>query len=170
MRKLGILIALSFIMSFGLQAQKIAVVDISALLESSDDYNNAQRQLDKISADWRQEISIQLDEIKSLYNKYQAEQVLLSEDIKKEREQEIMDKESAVREIQKRRFGPEGDLFKKRQDLVSPIQDKVFAAIEDFANSRGFDIIFDKGGAAGLLYANSEYDKTDEIKKKLGIK
>lgn len=170
MRKLGILITLSFLMSFGLQAQKIAVVDISALLESSEDYNNAQRQLDKISADWRQEISIQLDEIKSLYNKYQAEQVLLSDDTRKEREQEIMDKEATVREIQKRRFGPEGDLFKKRQDLVSPIQDKVFAAIEDFANSRGFDIIFDKGGAAGLLYANSEYDKTDEIKKKLGIK
>ena len=164
MRKLGILIALSFIMSFGLQAQKIAVVEISALLESSEDYKNAQRQLDKISADWRQEISIQLDEIKSLYNKYQAEQVLLSDDIRKEREQEIMDKEAAVRELQKRRFGPEGDLFIKRQDLVSPIQDKVFAAIEDFAESRGFDIIFDKGGAAGLLYANSEYDKTEEIK------
>ena len=170
MRKFGIFIALSFLMSFGLQAQKIAVVDISALLESSEDYMNAQRQLDKISADWRQEISIQLDEIKSLYNKYQAEQVLLSDDIRKEREKEIMDKEATVREIQKRRFGPEGDLFKKRQDLVSPIQDKVFAAIEDFANSRGFDIIFDKGGAAGLLYANSEYDKTDDIKKKLGIK
>ena len=170
MRKFGIFIALSFLMSFGLQAQKIAVVDISALLESSEDYMNAQRQLDKISADWRQEISIQLDEIKSLYNKYQAEQVLLSDDIRKEREKEIMDKEATVREIQKRRFGPEGDLFKKRQDLVSPIQDKVFAAIEDFANSRGFDIIFDKGGAAGLLYANCEYDKTDDIKKKLGIK
>jgi len=170
MRKLGIFIALSFLVSFGLQAQKIAVVDISALLESSEDYKNAQRQLDKISADWRQEISIQLDEIKSLYNKYQAEQVLLSDDIRKEREKEIMDKEATVREIQKRRFGPEGDLFKKRQDLVSPIQDKVFAAIEDFANSRGFDIIFDKGGAAGLLYANSEYDKTEDIKKKLGIK
>ena len=79
-----------------------------------------------------------------MYNKYQAEQVLLSDDIRKQREQEIMDKEAAVRELQKRRFGPEGDLFKKRQDLVSPVQSKVFAAIEDFANDRGYDIIFDK--------------------------
>jgi outer membrane protein len=170
MRKLGFFVTLMLFMSFSIQAQKIAVVDISAILEASDDYSNAQRQLDKISADWRQEISIQLDEIKSLYNKYQAEQVLLSDDIRKQREQEIMDKEAAVRELQKRRFGPEGDLFKKRQDLVSPVQSKVFAAIEDFANDRGYDIIFDKGGSTGLLFANGEYDKTEDIKKRLGIK
>jgi len=75
-----------------------------------------------------------------------------------------------VRELQKRRFGPEGDLFRRRQELVSPIQDEVFNAIENYAEKKGYDIIFDKAGAAGLLYANDEFDKTDEIKRELGIR
>jgi len=105
-----------------------------------------------------------------MYNKYQAEMVLLSEEVKIEREDEIMEKEKQVRELQKRRFGPDGDLFRKRQELVSPIQDEVFKAIEDYASTKGYDLIFDKAGAAGLLYASEEYDKTDEIRRELGIR
>jgi len=156
--------------SLSINAQRVAVVDVAGILDVLPQYQEAQTEIDKVSAQWRQEISQQYDQIKSMYNKYQAEQVLLSEDVRVEREDEIMSKEKDVRELQKRRFGPEGDLFRRRQELVSPIQDEVYNAIENYAESKGYDIIFDKAGAAGLLYANAEFDKTDEIKRELGIR
>lgn len=158
------------VLSFSLNAQRVAIVDVNSILEVLPQYVEAQNEIDKVSANWRQEISQEYDQIKSMYNKYQAEQVLLSEDVRVEREDEIMAKEKEVRELQKRRFGPEGDLFRRRQELVSPIQDEVFNAIENYAESKGYDIIFDKAGAAGLLYASDEFDKTDEIKRELGIR
>lgn len=170
MKKIFTICSLVLFLGFTTQAQKIALVDVNELLEQLPDYQNAQREIDKVSAAWRQEISQEMDEIKSMYNKYQAEQVLLSDEIKKEREDEIMTKESAVREMQKRRFGPEGDLFRKRQEVIAPVQDKVFAAIEDFASDRGYDIILDKGGSAGILFANDDFDKTEEIKRRLGLR
>ncbi|MDF1694243.1 MAG: OmpH family outer membrane protein [Saprospiraceae bacterium] len=157
-------------MASTISAQRIAIVDINEVLGSFIDYQNAEKEIDKVASEWRQDIAQEYDKIKALYNKYQAEQVLLNEEQKKEREDEIMEAEKMVREMQKNRFGPEGDLFVKRQELVSPIQDKVFAAIEDFASDRGYDLIFDKGGAAGLLFVTDEYDKTSEVKKRLGIK
>ena len=158
------------LVTFTISAQRIAIVDINEVLGSFVDYQNAEKELDKFASEWRQDIAQEYDKIKALYNKYQAEQVLLNEEQKKEREDEIMEAEKMVREMQKNRFGPEGDLFVKRQELVSPIQDKVFAAIEDYASDRGYDLIFDKGGAAGLLFVTDEYDKTADIKKRLGIK
>lgn len=148
-------------------SQRIAIVDVNAVLDSMTEYQKAQTDLDKIAADWRQEIAQEYDKIKSLYNKYQAEQVLLSDEVRQQREEEIVAKEGQVRELQKRRFGPEGDLFNKREELVSPIQDLVFTAIENYAADRGYDIIFDKSGSAGLLFASAEYDKTDDILKKV---
>lgn len=150
--------------------QRIAIVDVGQILDNLTEYKQAQAEIDRISANWRQEISQEYDKIKSMYNKYQAEQVLLSEEVKIEREEEIMNREKEVRDLQKRRFGPEGDLFRKRQELVSPIQDEVFNAIQKYAELKGYDLIFDKAGSAGLLFANDEYDKTDEIARDLGIK
>jgi len=153
-----------------IEAQKIAIVDINEVLSSLPEYQNAQTELDRIAAEWRQEIAQEFDKVKSMYNKFQAEQVLLSADDKTKKEDEIVKKESEVRELQKTKFGPDGALFKKRQEMVSPIQDKVFGAIESYAADRGFDIIFDKGGATGLLFTNPEYDKTADLKKRLNIK
>lgn len=161
---------LAVVMTVSSYGQRIVVVDINEILGSFVDYQEAEKAIDKVAADWRQEIAQEYDQIKAMYNKYQAEQVLLNDEQKRQREDEILAAESTVRELQTKRFGPEGDLFIKRQELISPIQDKVFAAIEDFAADRGYDIIFDKGGAAGLLFANDDYDKTDDIKKRLGIK
>jgi len=168
--KILIAVSVALMMALNLDAQRVAIVDVSAILENLDDYNAAQNEIDQISAKWRQDIAQEYDKIKSMYNKYQAEQVLLSAEVKLEREDEIMVKEKEVRDLQKRRFGPEGDLFRRRQELVSPIQDQVFTAIEEYAKIKGYDIIFDKAGAAGLLYANDEFDKTEEIKRELGIK
>lgn len=151
-------------------AQKIILVDVNDVLSSLPEYDNAQKELDRVAAEWRQQIAQEFDVVKSMYNKFQAEQVLLSAEDKTKKEDEIVKKEADVREIQKLKFGPEGELFKKRQEMVSPIQDKVFAAMEAYAAERGIDIIFDKGGATGLLFSNPEYDKTADIKKKLNIK
>src|SRR5664279_4485715 len=109
-----------------LSAQRIAIVDITKVLEELPDYKSAQTDLDKIAADWRQEIALQYDQIKAMYNKYQAEQVLLTEDAKKAKEDEIMEREKSVRDMQRDKFGPEGALFRKRQDLVQPIQERVY--------------------------------------------
>lgn len=144
-------------------AQRIAIVDITRVLEEMTDYKNAQTELDNLAATWRQDIAKEYDQIKSMYNKYQAEQVLMTEDQKTKRENEIMEKEKTVRDLQRDKFGAEGALFRKRQDLVQPIQERVYAAIQRYAEDRGFDFIFDKGGTGGLIFSNSEYDKTDDI-------
>ncbi len=144
-------------------AQKIAVVDIAYLLENMPAYQNAQTELDKVAEAWQQEISVEQDKIKSMYNKYQAELVLLSDEMKKQKEDEIMKAERSLREVQRAKFGPEGELFQKRQSLVSPIQEKVYGVIQDYANERGYDIILDKGGSSGIIFTNERYDKTDDV-------
>ena len=146
-----------------ISAQRIAIVDITRVLQEMPDYKAAQTELDNIAADWRQQIALEYDQIKAMYNKYQAEQVLLSEDARKKKEDEIMEREKQVRDQQKEKFGPEGALFRKRQDLVQPIQERVYGAIQTYADDRGFDFIFDKGGSSGLIFSNAEYDKTDDI-------
>jgi outer membrane protein len=167
-RTLFFVLVLAFTATAATHAQRIAIVDINAVLEGMDDYETAQSELDRIASEWRQEIAQEYDKIKALYNKYQTEQVLLSDEARTEREDEIMEMETQVRELQKNRFGPEGALFKKRQDLIRPIQEEVYGAIEDYANDRGYDFIFDKGGSGGLIFSNPEYDKTDDIKRKVG--
>lgn len=167
-----VIFILTLTAAFSLQstAQKIAVIDISGILEGMPEYAEAEKALDKVASQWRQDIAQEYDKIKSMYNKYQAEQVLLSDDAKVERENEIMDKEKNVREMQKQKFGPEGELFSRRQELVSPIQEMVFSAIEEYASDRGYDIVLDKGGSSGVLFTSEEFDKTDVIKKQLGIR
>ncbi len=163
-----VLIAILGLCTIGkVSAQRVAVVDIQAILESLDDYQKSQKELDRIAAEWRQEIAQEYDKIKTMYNKYQAEQVLLSAEARKAKEDEIMESEQLVRQMQKDRFGPDGSLFQKRQDMVRPIQDRVYGAIEDYADDRGYDFIFDKGGTGGLIYSNSEYDKTEDIIRRL---
>ena len=170
MKRILTLVALVTVVGYTASAQRIAVVDIQEILSNMTEYSSAEKQVDDVAAEWRQEVSIEYDKIKSLYNKYQAEQVLLSDTDKKKREDEIVAAEAAVRELQKKRFGPEGDLFLKRQELVAPVQEKVFSAIEDFAADRGYDLIFDKAGSTGLLFASDEYDKTADLKKRLVVK
>lgn len=168
----NLIYSLVLILSVGVasNAQKIGVVDVTNILDNLDEYLLAQDKLDKLAAEWNQDISKEYDKIKSMYNKYQAEQVLLSEDLKIRREEEIVQKEKQVRELQRAKFGPEGELFLRRQELVSPIQEKVFNEIEGFANEKGIDIMLDKSSATGLLFTSEEFDKTETIKRRLGIR
>lgn len=157
----------ALLLTVGAFAQKIAIIDVTAVLEGMPDYQKAQEQLDKVATQWRQEIAVEQDKIKAMYSKFQAEQVLLSEEMKRQREEEITAKEKEVRELQRQKFGPEGSLFKKREELVKPIQDKVYSTITSFAESKGFEFIFDKGSASGMLFADKKYDKTEDIKSLL---
>jgi outer membrane protein len=163
MKKCFFAAAILFALSFSAQAQKIAIVDVNQILNTLPDYKRAQEDLEKIAQTWRSDIAKQQDVIKGLYNRYQAEQVLLNDDARRQREDEITNKEKEVREAQRAKFGPEGDLFRKRQELVKPIQDKVYGAIEKFANERGYDLILDKSSSAGLIFANATYDKTSQL-------
>jgi len=168
-KKLLFVFTLTALFAFTTEAQKIAYVDVNKVLDSMDDYKLAQKKIDDEAAKWRREIAEEYDVIKGMYNKYQAEQVLLSDEVRKQREDEIMKKEDTVREMQKNKFGPSGALFKKRQELVRPIQEKVYTAIEDYANSKGYDFIFDKGSASGMIFSNPRYDKTEDVMKELGL-
>ena len=166
-RKILALLSMLSLLAVTVQAQRIAYVKVNDILESLDEYQAAQKELDRQAQRWRQDIAQKYDEIKGMYNRYQAEQVLLSEEERKRREEEIMAEEKQVRDLQKAKFGPEGELFKRRQDLVRPIQDRVYAAIEEYAQERGYDFIFDKSGSAGMIFSNPSYDKTEDVMKKL---
>lgn len=161
------LVAFAALFAFTVQAQRIAYVDVNKILESVEEYQQAQQELDRMASKWRQDIAQEYDNIKGMYNRYQAEQVLLSDEARTQREEEIMAKEKDVRDMQRDKFGPEGELFKMRQDLVRPIQDKIYTAIESYAQERGYDFIFDKSGSAGIIFSNAAYDKTDDILDRL---
>lgn len=158
---------LTLVFAFTAEAQRIAYVDVKTILESIDEYQKAQDELDRVASTWRQEIAQEYDNIKGQYNRYQAEQVLMSDEARKKKEDEIMEMEKKVRELQKEKFGPEGALFQRRKDLVQPIQDRVYAAIEDYASDKGYDFIFDKSSSAGMLFASPSYDKTGEVLDRL---
>lgn len=149
-------------------AQRVACVDMSKILENLGEYKAAQLELDEMSARWKQEIAQEYDKIKAIYNRYQSEQVLLSDEQRKSREDEIMTREKEVRDLQNSRFGPDGQLFKRRKELIRPIQDRVYAVIETYATERGFDFIFDKASASGIIFSTPAFDKTEDIKRILG--
>lgn len=169
MKKL-ILIACLCLFCFTTQAQKFAYVDSDYILERVPEYQSAQEQLDKLTLSWQEDIEQLYQEIDQLYKKYQADQILLTQDMKVKRENEIINKEKAAKELQRKRFGPEGDLFTKRQELVKPIQDKIYNAIQDLATEKRFGVIFDKSGELSMLFADPDLDKSDDILRMLGYK
>lgn len=151
--------------SFG---QKFAYVDTDYILQNIPEYSDAQEQLDELSIKYQKEIEAKFSEVDKLYKEYQAESVLMPEDMKLKKEEEIIQKEKEAKDLQKNRFGTNGDLFKKRQELVKPIQEKIYNAIEEIANSRSYACIFDKAGSLTMIYSNAKYDLSDEVLEKLG--
>jgi outer membrane protein len=170
MKKVFVLILISMLGISAASAQKFAYVDSEYILQNITEYRDAQELLDKISLEWQKEIEAKFATIDKMYKDYQAEAVLLPEDIKKKRQDDIVAKEKEAKDLQKKRFGKDGDLFKKRKELIKPIQDKVYNAIEDLANAQGYAVIFDKSGSTTMLFANAKYDKSDEVLEKLGYK
>jgi outer membrane protein len=153
-----------------LSAQRYAVIDTKYILSRLPDYLKAQKNLDDISALWQAEIDQKSAALDKLKSDYEAEQVMLSDDLKKKREDQIFNEENALRDLQRKRYGFEGDLFKKRQELIKPIQDKVYDAIQKLAASRLYDFILDKSEGITVIFADPKLDKSDDVLRALGVK
>jgi len=169
MKKIVILGLFILCASIGVQAQHYCVIDSKYILEKMSDYKDAQGKLDNLSKTWQAEIDGKMAEVDKMYKGYQAEKPMLSDDMRKKREDEIVAKEKTAKDLQKQRFGYEGDLFKKRQEYVKPIQDRVFNAVQKMASSKGFDLVFDKAGGVTVFYADPKLDKSEDVLKILGI-
>lgn len=150
------------------QSQKYAFVDTQYILDNIPEFQDAQDELDEISAKWQKEIETSYAKVSEMYQKYQAESVLLPDDIKRKREEEIVNKEKEVKDLQRKYFGQEGELYKKRQELVKPIQEKVYNAIESIAATNNYSFVFDKAGGMTLLYGNPKYDISDDVLDEVG--
>jgi outer membrane protein len=167
------IVALSILLLAGIgliQAQKFAFVDTEYILNNIPAYKAAQDQLDKYSAELQKEVENKYTEIDEMYKKFQAEKVLLSDEMKSKREEEIITKEKEVKDLQKKYFGNDGSLFKKREELVKPIQDEVYNAVKEIAAEGGFAGIFDTSADASILFSDPKYDKSDQVLEKLGYK
>ncbi len=149
--------------------QKYAYVDSEYILENIPAYEEAQKQLDQMSKAWQEEIEAKLAEVDKLYKAYIKEEILLTEDLKQKRQDEIMTKEKQAKELQKSKFGVEGELFKKRKELISPIQDEIYDAIKSLATTSKYVVIFDKANDSNIIFADPRYDISDKVLKKMGI-
>jgi outer membrane protein len=160
---------LLFISVFG-YSQRWAVVDTKYILTRMPEYKEAQKLLDQTSEIWQKEIDDKQAVLTKMYKEYEAEQVMLTDTLKKKREDELFNKEKEVRDLQRKRFGFEGDLFKKRQELVKPVQDKVYNAIQKIAVNRLYDIILDKSEGITVIFADPKLDVSEDVLKIMGIK
>ncbi|HAG16790.1 MAG TPA: hypothetical protein DCG69_09790 [Bacteroidales bacterium] len=165
----GLLVAFFFAFTTLGFGQKFAYVDSEYILQNIPEYTDAQNQLDEFSQNYQAQIEKRFSEIDQLYRKYQADAVLLPEDMKRKREDEIISKEREVKKFQEEIFGQEGQLFKKREELVLPIQERVYNAIEKLAQVRGLGIVFDKAAGASLLFSDSKLDISDDVLQELGF-
>jgi outer membrane protein len=151
-------------------SQKYAIIDTRYILDKMPDYISAQKQLDNIAAEWQKDIDGKQSDLDKMYKDFEAEQVMLSDDLKKKREDQLFIKEKELRDLQRKRFGFEGDLFKKRQELIKPVQDKVFNAVQKMAVQRGYDFVLDKSEGITIIFADPKLDKSEDILRDLGVK
>ena len=155
MKKIVFIACSIMLIAAAANAQKYAIIDTKYILDKLPDYNKAQADLDVIAAGWQKEIDSMQAQLDKMYKDYDAEQVMLSEELRKKREDQLFLKEKTLRDLQRKRFGFEGDLFKKRQELIKPVQDKVYNAVQKIATQRGYDFIL---------------DKSEDVLRELGVK
>ena len=165
-----LLLAFGFMLfAFNVQAQRYAIIDTKYILDKMPEYTAAQKTLDEVAAGWQKEIDGLQQELDRMYKNFEAEQVMLSEDLKRKREDQLFLKEKALRDLQRQRFGFEGDLFKRRQELVKPVQDKVYNAVQKLAVQRGYDFILDKSEGITVIFADPKLEKSDDVLRELGV-
>jgi outer membrane protein len=150
-------------------AQKFGWVDSEFIMAKMPDYAKAQVELNALSDTWQKEIEAQKKDLDKMYRNYQAEEVVLTEAMKKKRQDEILKKEQDIKSYQNKQFGYEGQLFKKRQELTKPVQDKVFEAVEKVAKKKQLAVLFDKSGDLTMLYTNPAHDYTEFVLEELGL-
>lgn len=168
MKKIITIAAVLFV-SAAAHAQKFAFVDMEYILNKMPQYTEAQKQLDKFAEGWQKEVEAKMKNVDNLYKQFQAEQVLMTEPMKQQKIKEIELKENEVKQFQKDKFGPSGELFKKRQELIKPIQDKIYNEISKYAAAKAYDFIFDRSSGPTMLYASDRFNKSDDILSALGV-
>jgi outer membrane protein len=170
MKRIILIVCFTFFAITASFAQRFAYVDSDYILKHLPDYVSAQKQLGALSDQWQKEVDNRFQEIDRLYKSFEADRVLLTPDMQKRREAEIVDKEKAAKDFQRQKFGPDGELTQKSSSIMKPIQDKVAKAIQAVAESENLDMIFDKNSEVIMLYANPRYDKSDAVIIRLGLK
>lgn len=168
MKKIFLTLCLIAGLGFAAQAQKFATVDMGYIMKNIPAYESANEQLNQVSKKWQAEVDAKMKEVQQLYKNYQTELVFMSDEMKVKREEEIVAKEKATQELKRSYFGPDGELFKKRESLMKPIQDEVYNAIQELSNTKGLDLIFDKSSAMSAIFVSQKLDISDEVLKKLG--
>jgi outer membrane protein len=163
---LSICIVVGF--AFSSNAQKFAMVDMEYIMKNIPSYETANEQINQISKKWQSEVEGQMQEVQKMYKNYQTELVFLSESMKTKREEEIVAKEKAVQELKRGYFGPEGELFKKRESLMKPIQDEIYNAIQEISKEKDLQLVFDKSSFTSALFTSPKLDVSDAILQKLG--
>jgi outer membrane protein len=149
-------------------AQKFAMVDMEYIMKNIPSFETANEQINQISKKWQSEVELQVQEVQKMYKNYQTELVFLSEDMKVKREEEIIAKEKVANELKKKYFGADGELFKKRQSLMKPIQDEVYAAIQEISKEKDYGMVFDKGSSMNIIFTSQKLDISDMVLQKLG--
>ena len=162
------LLIVTLMTSIGTYAQKFAYVDSDYILSKMPEFSQAEEKIDDFSKEWQSEIELAYEEVEQMYRDYQSEQVLLTSEMKTKREEAIMEKEKSVQSLQQKYFGNNGDLYKKRQDLIKPIQDRIFDAVQQLAASNKYSIIFDASSDLIMLYSNPDLDKSDKVLELMG--
>jgi outer membrane protein len=170
MKKILAALLVTVCFAFAAEAQRYAIVDTKYILDKIPDYKEAQKSLDVVSEQWQKEIDAKQADLDRMYRNFEAEQVMLSDELKKKREDELFMREKELRDMQRKRFGFEGDLFKKRQELVKPIQDKVYMAIQKIATNRQYDFILDKSEGITVIFADPKLDRSEDVLRELGVK
>jgi len=167
MNKILLILTVSFLATTT-QAQKFAYVDTDYILNKIPEFNQAQDKLDALAADWQKEIENKYANVDQMYRSYQQEQVLLTDEMKVKREEAIIKKENDAKQLQQKYFGPEGELYIKRQELIKPIQGKIYDAIQQLATNNKYAIVFDSSSDLIMLYKNNNLDKSDKVLDLLG--
>ncbi len=168
MKKVAISLSLFFIMLTSVSAQKFALVDMEYIMKNIPAYESANEQLTQVSDKWQKEVEAINLEAETMYKNYQTELVFMSPDMKTKRENEIVEKEKAAQDLKRQYFGSDGELFKKRESLMKPIQDEIYNAIKTISDEKAYQLVLDKNSSMNLIYASSKIDISDEVLLKLG--
>ncbi len=168
MKKLVLTLGLITAFTVAISAQKFAMVDMEYIMKNIPAYETANEQLNQISKKWQAEVEAQMQEVDKMYKNYQTELVFLTEEMKTKREEEIIAKEKAAQELKRKYFGADGELFKKRQSLMKPIQDEVYTAIQEISAEKDLSLVFDKSSSMNLIFTSPKLDISDLVLQKLG--
>ncbi|MBQ2786382.1 MAG: OmpH family outer membrane protein [Bacteroidaceae bacterium] len=168
MKKILLTTFLMCIAAVGVQAQKYALIDMEYILKNIPAYERANEQLNQQSKRWQGEIDILTEEAQTLYKKYQSESMFLSDEQRTQREEEILNAEKKASELKRLYFGPDGELYKKRESLMAPIQDEIYNAVKDICDTKGYSMVIDRASAASIIYASPKIDISNDVLTKLG--